>query len=54
MSDKKKKTSPKKKSHLKLRKETYGDMPMEECFKKAFDPYFNPDKNNNYLLNKLG
>lgn len=30
----------KRKSNLKLGKETYGDIPIEECFKKAFEPYF--------------
>lgn len=44
---------PKRKSHLKIGKETYGDMPIKECFKKAFEPYFNPEKKNIYL-DKLG
>lgn len=49
-----KKESPKRKSHLRLGKETYGDMPIEECFKKAFEPYFNPDKGKDLYLNRLG
>ncbi|MCU9614124.1 hypothetical protein OEV98_11185 [Caldibacillus lycopersici] len=34
----------KKKSPLYVGKETYGDMPIEEAFKKALEPYFNGDK----------
>jgi hypothetical protein len=33
----------KKKTNLRLGKVTYGDMPIEECFRKAFEPYFNPE-----------
>jgi len=48
-------TKPKKKrkSNIKLGKETYGTMPIEECFRKAFAPYFDPDKQDEYYLNKL-
>lgn len=35
----------KKKSILYLGKETYGDIPKEEAFRKALEPYFNKDKN---------
>lgn len=35
--------SKKKKSNIKLGKETYGTIPIEECFKKAFKPYFDPN-----------
>jgi len=44
----------KRKSHLKLGKETFGDMPIDECFKKAFEPYFCPDKSEEYYTKKLG
>ncbi len=37
------------KSPLYLGKETYGDLPKEETFKKAFEPYFNPEKQHLYL-----
>ncbi len=47
------KKRPKRKSHLKLGKETFGDMPMEECFRKAFEPYFNPDKAKSTYLSRL-
>lgn len=30
----------KRKSNIKLGKETYGDMKKEECFQKALEPYF--------------
>jgi len=48
------KTSKKRKSNIKLGKETFGTMPIEECFKKAFEPYFDPDKQDKYYLDKLG
>ncbi|MEN2765650.1 hypothetical protein [Ornithinibacillus xuwenensis] len=54
MSNKNKNESPKRKTHLKLGKETYGKMPIEECFIKAFEPYFNPDKAKHLYLNRLG
>lgn len=41
----------KRKSNLKLGKVTYGDMPIDECFRKAFEPYFDPDKAK--FLNRL-
>lgn len=43
----------KRKSNLKLGKETFGTMPIEECFRKAFEPYFDPDKQNDYYVEKL-
>lgn len=43
----------KEKWNIKLRKETYGDMPLEECLKKALDPYFNPEKHDNPYLKRL-
>jgi hypothetical protein len=46
--------SPKRKNHLKLGKETYGKMPIEQCFIKAFEPYFNPDKVRHLHINRLG
>jgi hypothetical protein len=46
MPDKKK--TKKKKCPLYLGKEVYGDLPIEEAFKKAFEPYFNPDKQKYY------
>jgi len=33
-----KKTELKKKSNLRLGKETFGDMPIDECFRKALEP----------------
>lgn len=30
----------KQKGNLKLGKETFGDMPIDECFQKALEPYF--------------
>lgn len=36
----------KKKSPLYVGKETYGDIPIEEAFKKALEPYFCNDKLN--------
>lgn len=40
-----KKQTNKKQSPLKIGKETYGDIPIEEAFKKALEPYFtNGDK----------
>jgi len=54
MSSKDKKTNKKRKSHLKLGKETFGDMPIDECFRKAFEPYFDPDKAKDMYLNRLG
>lgn len=50
----KEKQERKRKSNFKLGKETYGTMPIEECFRKAFEPYFDPDKQDEYYLNKLG
>ena len=38
------KKDKRRKSNIKLGKETYGTMPIEECFRKAFEPYFDPDK----------
>ncbi|MFD2628816.1 hypothetical protein [Oceanobacillus kapialis] len=54
MPNKQKKESPKRKSNLRLGKETYGDMPIEKCFKEAFEPYFNPNKAKDLYLNRLG
>lgn len=34
----------KRKSILYLGKETYGNIPKEEAFRKALEPYFNKDK----------
>lgn len=48
------KQDKKRKSNIKLGKETYGTMPIEECFRKALEPYFNPDKEKDYYLDKLG
>jgi len=48
------KATKKRKSNIKLGKETYGTMPIEECFKKALEPYFNPDKQREYPLDRLG
>ncbi|WP_267128988.1 hypothetical protein [Radiobacillus deserti] len=28
---------------LKIKKETFGTIPIEEAFRQAFEPYFNPD-----------
>lgn len=33
----------KKKSPLYVGKKTYGDIPIEEAFKKALEPYFKED-----------
>lgn len=33
-----------KKSPLYVGKETYGNIPIEEAFKKALEPYFSKDK----------
>lgn len=44
----------KRKNNIKLGKETYGTMPIEECFRKAFEPYFNPEKEKDYYLDRLG
>jgi hypothetical protein len=46
---KKPKAKTKRKCPLYLGKETYGDIPIEEAFKKALEPYFNPDKDNLYV-----
>ncbi|MGF7014285.1 hypothetical protein [Ornithinibacillus bavariensis] len=54
MPNKKNTESPKRKTHLRLGKETYGKMPMEECFTKAFEPYFNPDKAKHLYINRRG
>jgi hypothetical protein len=35
-----KKQTTKKQSPLRLGKETYGNIPIEEAFKKALEPYF--------------
>jgi hypothetical protein len=48
------KKSTKRKSNIRLGKETYGTMPIDECFKKAFEPYFNPEKQKEYYLDRLG
>lgn len=42
------------KSHLKLGKETFGDVPIKECFHKAFDQYFTKDESKESYLKKLG
>ncbi|WP_269320031.1 hypothetical protein [Sporolactobacillus terrae] len=34
----------KKKTVLRIGKEIYGTQPKEECFRKAFEPYFNKEK----------
>ncbi|MFD2692231.1 hypothetical protein [Sporolactobacillus shoreicorticis] len=34
----------KKKTILRIDKVIYGTEPKEECFRKAFEPYFNKDK----------
>lgn len=47
------KNNTKRKSNIRLGKETYGTMPIEECFKKAFEPYFNPEKQKEYYLDRL-
>lgn len=54
MPKEKAKTEKKKKSNFKLGKETFGTMPIEECFKKAFEPYFDPEKEKDFYLDKLG
>lgn len=48
------KQTKKRKSNIKLGKETFGTMPIEECFRKAFEPYFDPDKEKDFYLDKLG
>ncbi len=45
MAEKKKKKSP-----LYIGKETYGNIPIEECFKKALEPYFSENK---YFTKKI-
>lgn len=52
MPEKKTKATRKRKNHFRLGKESYGDMPIEECFRKALAPYFNPDEEK--FLDKLG
>ena len=49
----KQETNKKRESNLKLGKVTYGEMPIDECFRKAFEPYFNPDKAKDMYLNRL-
>lgn len=40
----KKESTRKEKTNIRLRKETYGDIPLDECIEKALDPYFNPER----------
>lgn len=54
MSEKEKKKPERGVNHFKLRKEFYGTEPIEECFKKAFAPYFDPEVSKNYYIDKLG
>ncbi len=49
MPDKKKAKTKKRKCPLYLGKETYGDLPKEETFRKAFEPYFNVEKQKLYV-----
>lgn len=41
-------------NNFKLRNEYYGTEPIEECFRKAFEPYFDPEKSKEYYTDKLG
>ena len=54
MPEQKQKQKKKRKSNFKLGKETYGDMPIEECFRKALEPYFNPEEGKEIYLDRLG
>lgn len=42
--DPSKKGNQKKECVLKLGKVTYGDIPIEQAFKEALAPYFDPDQ----------
>ncbi|WP_267206660.1 hypothetical protein [Salinibacillus xinjiangensis] len=35
-------TSRENECSLKIRKEVYGDKPIEEAYREALEPYFNP------------
>jgi len=49
-----KKSTTERKSKLRLGKETYGDMPIEECFRRALEPYFEPEKYDEPYLKRIG
>lgn len=53
MSPKKQEEKKTRESGIKLGIERYGDMPIEECFRKAFQPYFDPKRGDDLYMGRL-
>jgi len=49
-----KKFTGKRKDGLSLRKETFGEIPLEDCLKMALEPYFKPEKHDEPYLKRIG